>query len=52
MMPQGMLRAALAYRDPVLIFEHMALYNMQGELTDAAAARDIDHAVVRRSGRM
>ena len=47
----GMLQAALAYRDPVLMFEHMNLYNMQGELTGAAARVDIDHAIVRRPGR-
>lgn len=47
----GMLKAALAYRDPVLMFEHMNLYNMQGELTAAAADVDIDRAIVRRAGR-
>jgi len=45
----GMLAAALACPDPVLIFEHMNLYNMQGERTDGAV--DIDRAVVRRPGR-
>ncbi len=47
----GMLAAALSYRDPVLIFEHMNLYNMQGELTAAAASVDLQHAAVRRAGR-
>ena len=47
----GMLAAALSYRDPVLIFEHMNLYNMQGELTAAAASVDLQHAAVRRPGR-
>jgi pyruvate dehydrogenase E1 component beta subunit len=47
----GMLQAALAYRDPVIMFEHMNLYNMQGELTAAAAHVDIDRAIVRRPGR-
>jgi pyruvate/2-oxoglutarate/acetoin dehydrogenase E1 component len=47
----GMLKAALAYRDPVIMFEHMNLYNMQGELTAAAANVDIDRAIVRRAGR-
>ena len=47
----GMLQAALAYRDPVIMFEHMNLYNMQGELTAAAANVDIDRAIVRRAGR-
>lgn len=45
----GMLAAALACPDPVIIFEHMNLYNMQGELT--ADAVDIDRAIVRRPGR-
>lgn len=47
----GMLTAALAYRDPVIMFEHMNLYNMQGELTAAAAHVDLEHASVRRAGR-
>jgi pyruvate/2-oxoglutarate/acetoin dehydrogenase E1 component len=47
----GMLTAALSYRDPVLIFEHMNLYNMQGDLTSAAASVDLQHAAVRRPGR-
>lgn len=47
----GMLKAALGYRDPVLMFEHMNLYTMQGELTAAAATVDLEHAIVRRAGR-
>ena len=47
----GMLSAALGCPDPVIIFEHMGLYNTQGELTAAAEHVDIDRAVVRRSGR-
>jgi pyruvate dehydrogenase E1 component beta subunit len=47
----GMLAAALSYRDPVIIFEHMNLYNMQGELTAGAANVDLTHAAVRRQGR-
>jgi pyruvate dehydrogenase E1 component beta subunit len=47
----GMLGAALACPDPVLIFEHMNLYGMQGELTAAVASVDIDRAVIRRPGR-
>lgn len=47
----GMLRAALAFRDPVIIFEHMNLYNTQGELTPASSSVDIEHAAVRRAGR-
>lgn len=46
----GMLRAALEFRDPVIIFEHMNLYNLQGELTADAALVDIEHAAVRRRG--
>jgi pyruvate dehydrogenase E1 component beta subunit len=45
----GMLQAALAYRDPVIIFEHMNLYNMQGERAETAV--DIDRARIRRTGR-
>jgi pyruvate dehydrogenase E1 component beta subunit len=47
----GMLVAALAYRDPVIVFEHMNLYNMQGELTAGAPQVDLEHAAVRRAGR-
>jgi pyruvate dehydrogenase E1 component beta subunit len=47
----GMLRAALEFRDPVIIFEHMNLYNTQGELTPASSSVDIEHAAVRRAGR-
>jgi pyruvate dehydrogenase E1 component beta subunit len=47
---RGMLRAALADPDPVLMFEHQGLYNMEGDI-DPAAAVDIDRAAVRRRGR-
>jgi pyruvate/2-oxoglutarate/acetoin dehydrogenase E1 component len=47
----GMLRAALAFRDPVIIFEHMNLYNLQGELTADSDRVDIERAAVRRIGR-
>jgi pyruvate/2-oxoglutarate/acetoin dehydrogenase E1 component len=47
---RNMLAAALDCPDPVLIFEHIGLYNMEGP--PAAAARvDLDHAAVRRPGR-
>jgi pyruvate dehydrogenase E1 component beta subunit len=46
----GMLPTALAHPDPVLIFEHQTLYNMEGELPAGAGAVDIDRAVVRRRG--
>jgi pyruvate dehydrogenase E1 component beta subunit len=48
---RGMLATALADPDPVLIFEHAALYNMEGELAADAGAVPIDRAVVRREGR-
>ncbi|HET9105603.1 MAG TPA: alpha-ketoacid dehydrogenase subunit beta [Steroidobacteraceae bacterium] len=46
-----MLAAALASPDPVLLFEHLYLYNMEGELTPGAAPVDLDHAAIRRPGR-
>jgi pyruvate dehydrogenase E1 component beta subunit len=45
---RGMLAPALADPDPVLIFEHVLLYNMEGEFTVPEA--DIAHARVRREG--
>ena len=47
---RGMLWTALADPDPVLIFEHAGLYNMEGELADDAGPVDIDRAAVRRTG--
>jgi pyruvate dehydrogenase E1 component beta subunit len=47
---RGMLAPALADPDPVVIFEHASLYNMEGELPDDAGPVDIDHAAVRRAG--
>jgi pyruvate dehydrogenase E1 component beta subunit len=47
---RGMLWTAIQDPDPVLIFEHQTLYNMEGDLGDDAGAVDIDRAVVRRSG--
>jgi pyruvate dehydrogenase E1 component beta subunit len=44
------LWTALEDPDPVLIFEHGTLYNMEGELATDAGAVDIDKAAVRRSG--
>lgn len=46
----GMLRTALEDPDPVLIFEHQALYNMEGTLADNAGPVDIDRAAIRRPG--
>ncbi len=48
---RGMLRAALADPDPVVIFEHAQLLNIEGEMPEEPAAVDIDHAAVRRPGR-
>ena len=48
---RGMLWTALEDPDPVLIFEHSTLYNMEGDLPADAGAVDIDRARVRRSGR-
>lgn len=48
---RGMLGAALLDPDPVLIFEHCNLYNMEGELVEAAGALDISHAKVARQGK-
>lgn len=47
---RGMLATALADPDPVLIFEHGTLYNMEGELPEHAGPVDIEHAAVRRAG--
>jgi pyruvate/2-oxoglutarate/acetoin dehydrogenase E1 component len=47
---RGMLRAALACPDPVVIFEPISLYNMEGELTDAATSVRLDGARVHRPG--
>lgn len=46
-----MLAAALADPNPVLIFEHIVLYNAEGELDPAVTAVDIEHAQLRRNGR-
>lgn len=46
-----MLAAALADPNPVLIFEHVMLYNMEGALDPAVTEVDIAHAKYRRDGR-
>jgi pyruvate dehydrogenase E1 component beta subunit len=48
---RGMLWTAVCDPDPVLIFEHGSLYNLEGELADDAGPTDIDRAAVRRAGR-
>jgi len=45
----GMLGSALADPDPVVIFEHVQLYNTASDV-DALTATDISRAAVRRSG--
>jgi pyruvate/2-oxoglutarate/acetoin dehydrogenase E1 component len=47
---RGMLWTALADPDPVIIFEHALLYNLEGELAADAGAVDIDQAAVCRAG--
>lgn len=48
---RGMLATALEDPDPVIILEHVMLYNMAGKIAANAGAVDIDRAVIRRSGR-
>ena len=45
----GMLGTALADPDPVLIFEHVQLYNTSTD-ADSLSATDISRAAIRRSG--
>jgi pyruvate/2-oxoglutarate/acetoin dehydrogenase E1 component len=45
-----MLKAALADPNPVLIFEHIMLYNMEGDLDPDVTSVDIAAAKVRRTG--
>lgn len=47
---RGMLPTALDDPDPVIIFEHNALYNMEGELAEDAGKVDISQAAIRREG--
>jgi pyruvate dehydrogenase E1 component beta subunit len=47
---RGMLWTALEDPDPVLIFEHASLYNMEGTLAPDAGPVDISRAAVRRVG--
>ena len=48
---RGMLWTALEDPDPVLIFEHVMLYNMNGPLAADAGPVPIDKAAVRREGK-
>jgi pyruvate dehydrogenase E1 component beta subunit len=45
-----MLWPALQDPDPVVMFEHAQLYNLEGELDDPPPAVDIERAAVRRAG--
>ena len=47
---RGMLPSALRMPDPVIIFEHASLYNLEGDLPDDAGAVDLDRAAIRRVG--
>jgi pyruvate/2-oxoglutarate/acetoin dehydrogenase E1 component len=47
---RGMLRAALECPDPVIVFEPISLYNMEGDLTAAASGVRLDGARVHRAG--
>jgi len=47
---RGMLLAALREPDPVFIFEHAALYPVEGELDLTSGPSDIARAEIRRSG--
>lgn len=46
-----MLAPALLDPNPVLIFEHIMLYNMEGVLDPAVSSVDIEKAAIRRPGR-
>ena len=47
---RGMLNAAIQDPDPVLIFEHASLLNVEDEIATEPRAVDIDYAAVRREG--
>jgi len=47
---RGMLPSALRMPDPVILFEHASLYNLEGDLPDDAGAVDLDRAAIRRAG--
>jgi acetoin:2,6-dichlorophenolindophenol oxidoreductase subunit beta len=48
---KGMLLAALADPDPVLIFEHKLLYKIKGHVPEEMYHTPLDKAVVRREGK-
>ncbi|NOT28963.1 MAG: alpha-ketoacid dehydrogenase subunit beta [Planctomycetes bacterium] len=45
-----MLWPALCEPDPVILFEHVLLYNLEGDPGSAEGGSDITHACVRRTG--
>jgi pyruvate dehydrogenase E1 component beta subunit len=47
---RGLLQAALASPDPVIIFEPISLYNMEGDLTEHAQRVTLEGARVHRVG--
>ncbi|WP_424138782.1 alpha-ketoacid dehydrogenase subunit beta [Roseomonas chloroacetimidivorans] len=47
----GLLRAAIADPDPVVVVEHKALYSMKGELSDTPESVPIGRARIARPGR-
>ena len=47
---RGMLWTAICDPDPVLIFEHGSLYNLEGDLAENAGPTDLDRAAIRRTG--
>jgi pyruvate dehydrogenase E1 component beta subunit len=49
---RGMLAGALADPDPVLIFEHASLYNVEGQLATGDGAVPIEGAAISRAGTM
>ncbi|MFT3931102.1 MAG: alpha-ketoacid dehydrogenase subunit beta [Spongiibacteraceae bacterium] len=48
---RGMLITAIKNPDPVILFEHNTLYNMEGDLAADAGAVDIEKAAIRRAGK-
>jgi pyruvate/2-oxoglutarate/acetoin dehydrogenase E1 component len=46
-----MLPSALRLPDPVIIFEHASLYNLEGDLADDAGAVELEHAAIRCAGK-
>jgi pyruvate dehydrogenase E1 component beta subunit len=47
---RALLLAALREPDPVFVFEHAALYPMEGEVNESAGPGEIGRAAVRREG--